>query len=314
MIKKTIKWVAVASVVTILISILAAYIFVRYEDKKAKKFLPAKDYISNDIKWRMIDSTVGLPGNLGHGRAYFLKDENIYITNYHVVNTLCANSPCEGVEVSVTLATQGMLSVNPVRLEVLQCTKWLDVCLLKDPKRATQLKNLPISTNNIEVGTRLFMIPLQEDEKKNDLNIATGTLTHQADLYLITNVPVRSGYSGSPLFDSSGKFVGIVSSTLSLKRLLESLGVEDSYFAAHSLVVPASTISKFLLCPLRNTKQNCHQEELQAFLEMAQNKLSSEALGRFQKALHLLFIRNFLAEFKPENADEEKQVKYLKDL
>lgn len=160
---------------------------------------------------------------IGSGTGFYVDTEGLIVTNYHVVE--------DAPEVWIKCKQNG--TYQKFKAEVLQKDIKNDLALIKITDPAfIPLASLPyaVSSGTAPIGSDVFSLgyPLA-DVIGETVKYTTGHISsiygpnEDVTQYQIT-VPIQSGNSGGPLFDSNGNIVGVVVSQLN-KELYESENV-----------------------------------------------------------------------------------------
>lgn len=160
---------------------------------------------------------------IGSGTGFYVDTDGLIVTNYHVVE----NAP----EVWIKCKQNG--SYQKFKAEVLQKDIKNDLALIKITDAAFKpLASLPyaVSSDTSPIGSDVFSLgyPLA-DVIGETVKYTTGHISsiyginEDVTQYQIT-VPIQSGNSGGPLFDTNGNIVGVVVSQLN-KELYDSENV-----------------------------------------------------------------------------------------
>ena len=171
---------------------LSLYEFVENESQIA-------DYIPDNVEeggWR------------GSGSGFFITEDGILATNYHVVENMN--------EIEVSFTRNGIKESYPASVVMSDKQNDLSILRIEDPS----FKNMDILPYNVfskikDTGSEVFTLGypnptvLGEEVKYTDGKISAKTgLYGDATVYQIS-VPIQPGNSGGPLFDLDGNMVGI---------------------------------------------------------------------------------------------------------
>jgi len=156
--------------------------------------------------------------SVGSSGTGFAITENVVATNYHIV----AEAGAISITVDNTTYRGRLLTGDPVN----------DIALVKVSLPADKLlEAIPIGTvSSVDAGDPVYAAgyPLSDILGK-ELRISEGIVNSTRGLsddprMFQISIPVQPGNSGSPLFDSKGNVIGIVTQTLNNKYLLVQAG------------------------------------------------------------------------------------------
>jgi len=149
---------------------------------------------------------VKTPATLGSG--FIINDEGFLLTNFHII---------EGeTQISVEVYHRGngqweRQTYKQVRIVALNRFEDLALLQIQDPQKR-KFPFVPLgSSDSLAVGERVFAIgsPLGLERTVTEGIVSTKTRQLQGKLYLQTTAQINPGNSGGPLFDLSGRVVGI---------------------------------------------------------------------------------------------------------
>ena len=152
---------------------------------------------------------------LSTGTGFFVSEEGHVITNYHVIK--------DSSEISIML-----LDGTSIDTKLLQSDPVNDIALLKADMHSMPLKLSPSST--IDKGERVLtlgfpLVGLQGQEQKASFGYINSLSGVKGDIrFLQIDVPIQPGNSGSPLIDTSGNVIGVVTATLDQINTLRATG------------------------------------------------------------------------------------------
>lgn len=152
------------------------------------------------------------------GTGFFVTP-TLVVTNYHVV--------ADAKEIEISFQNQPNLPATIVAKDPANDLVLLRVTGLEDvvkPVRTSQIRD-------IKEGIQVFTVgfPLTEEmgtRAKIGEGIVNGVTGFEDDIRMLQiSIPVQPGNSGSPLYNSKGEVIGIVTSTLSNKYFINRTGV-----------------------------------------------------------------------------------------
>jgi hypothetical protein len=257
-----------------LLFVFSAFVATRMRNSKLP-LVDANNVIEPAIHQNILNATVSIETDKGRARGYWLSEENLLITNHHVVTGFCPSTDCSQYRFDVrSYGTSGAIK-GP--WNVVRCIEWLDLCALTNSQRRTI-----IFPPNHRVLTRTepftaYMVPIS-DFSTSLAKLTFGKVTMSTEWWGEGKLLARWGYSGSPLFTQTGEFAGIVSrlsrptATDSLsKGLWESLVLifasEKEDYLTESAWVSAAAVTKVLLCDASRSDSSCIQDQLNAFID-----------------------------------------------
>jgi S1-C subfamily serine protease/antitoxin component YwqK of YwqJK toxin-antitoxin module len=201
--------------------------FLRADDTADKS---PKNKDSDDEDWK------------GNGSGFFINEKGYIATNYHVVE--------DAEEIQVEYFQRGIKQIYKAKVVVSDKQNDLSILQIVDPD-FINLPRIPyvFSSTTKDVGTDVFALgyPMAHvmgtEIKFTDGKISSKTgIQGDITVYQIS-VPIQSGNSGGPLFDSKGNLVGITSSSLN-KEYFESenvnYAIKTSYLKNLIDVMPES--------------------------------------------------------------------------
>lgn len=170
----------------------------------------------------------------GSGSGFFINENGLLATNYHVVDGMSA--------IEVTFIRDGQSESYPA--SVVMSDKQNDLSILKiDSPSFSPMPTIPynFTTRVQDTGSEVFTLGypiasvMGEEVKFTDGKISSKTgIQGDVTVYQIS-VPIQPGNSGGPLFDNQGNLVGITSSGLNrdyFKSENVNYAIKSSYLKA----------------------------------------------------------------------------------
>lgn len=201
-------------------------------------------FYATPIKPELLDLYKTLPVGVADkitGEVFVIKDykstatgfrpehTNLFITNYHVVESMCSNGDCNEIKIKFN----DNKDFYPFPLSIKFCSKWMDLCISspKNDKPVVYEKE----NDDIKIGEEIFIINREDyfDGKNLNPKAIKGTVIGTSSSFLNLKLIAQHGFSGSPVFNSKGEFVALIS----------SLDLEKEDFP----------ILKFIGCAIRKT-------------------------------------------------------------
>ena len=149
---------------------------------------------------------VSTPHGLGSG--FFINEKGYLITNYHVIE--------KETKITVTVFEKGKNGFQKKQLKkvrIVALNPFVDLALLKvEEPGDTEIKYVNLGDmDSIEVGQNVFAIgnPLGLEQSCSEGVITTVSRAFQGLVYIQTNADINPGNSGGPLFDMSGRVIGV---------------------------------------------------------------------------------------------------------
>ncbi len=167
------------------------------------------------------------------GTGIIISSDGYVLTNSHIISG--AGSEINGVKNFCDIIVAGRRpQENLFKAELVYSDKKADLALLHCPD-AVGSKPLKISWSPIKAGEKICVIG---NGKGEGLSIVDGIISDtrreiSGRSLIMISAPVTMGYSGGPVLNSSGEFIGMVTG-----------GREDA--AAMNYAIPVLTIQKFL--------------------------------------------------------------------
>jgi S1-C subfamily serine protease len=137
------------------------------------------------------------------GSGFLVQPDGVIVTNYHVI--------AHTKQATVRLANQDAFDA----VEVLDLDKRKDIAVIKIKAVGLPYLNLGQSSA-VEVGQPIYSLSNPLGLLQNTLSegIVSGIRQGDGYRYFQITAPISHGSSGSPIFDSSGKVIGIAVSTI----------------------------------------------------------------------------------------------------
>lgn len=245
------------------------------------------------------------PANEDSGaRAYRFPGSNYYLTNHHVLNIICLSTGCPE-EMNVSFYNE--LKFRKVRIKPLRCSQWLDVCAFAEVGQPIGKPSFDKNPNS--PTEKVLTLANRHFEYEGATLVKQGAVSGRIGPFLEVELDSRKGYSGSPLFDKDGHFVGILTG-VHLVRALEKgffewlrvmLGTGD-LFEGVSNVIDADAIRSTLLCPELTPHSDCTENALLLFSESwlrFSERITQTRLPMFSKPIiRGLFFEVFLKDLE----------------
>lgn len=159
----------------------------------------------------------------GSGSCFYLKDENIFVSNFHVVD---GNHEVAIEDVDKNRFLAKVVMVNPE----------VDVAFLRTEQKFEALPSLSIQQNlEVNNGERIYVagFPFGMPFTVTDGVVSAANQFMDGRYYLQTDAAVNPGNSGGPMFNAKGEVVAITTSKFTqadnmgfgipVKQLLEEL-------------------------------------------------------------------------------------------
>ena len=149
------------------------------------------------------DSVVGVEcgDSGGTGWALSTGDEELVVTNHHVV------AECVG-----SFSPQIVVAGSSSAATIVSSDEYTDLAVLKINRPLTSLATAsppPIGSWLMVIGNPIGL----------DRSINYGTLTNNAEGFLITDAAINPGNSGGPVFNSRGEVIGVASAKLVIEGI-----------------------------------------------------------------------------------------------
>lgn len=177
----------------------------------------------NELTSSVVTVTTG--DNSGHGSGFFISEDGLIVTNYHVVK----NNKKVNIILSNNLSFVG---------EVIRTDANNDLALVKVSGNGFKPFLLSESDGDIQIGAEVYAIGTPSDKKLAQTvskGIVSGNRLLDNKSYIQTDVSVSPGNSGGPLIDKNGLVLGVV-----------TLKVIDKGVEGLSFALPSSSIFTFL--------------------------------------------------------------------
>ncbi len=170
------------------------------------------------------------PGGLGSG--FFINENGLLITNFHVIESET------DISIDVYLLVDGQLERRSYQeIRIVALNRFADLALLKvEDEGAPQFQPVVVgSIADLAVGENVFAIgsPLGLERTVTEGIVSTKTREYEGRLYLQTTAQINPGNSGGPLFNRRGEVVGVTNMKLPLG---EGLG----------FAIPAESVRHFI--------------------------------------------------------------------
>jgi S1-C subfamily serine protease len=169
--------------------------------------------------------TVTTGDNSGHGSGFFISENGMIVTNYHVVK----NSKKVNIILSNNLSFVG----DVIRTDINN-----DLALIKISGNGFKPFLLSESEDNNQIGAEVYAIGTPSDQKLSQTvskGIVSGNRLLDDKSYIQTDVSVSPGNSGGPLINKDGLVLGVI-----------TLKVIDKGVEGLSFALPCSSIFTFL--------------------------------------------------------------------
>lgn len=133
------------------------------------------------------------------GTGFFVKQEGILVTNYHVIE--------EGMRAEAKLSNREVLSIEGVLLEDIE----EDLALLSMGATTRSFPALRLTDSNVEVGQSVFVVgsPFGFEGTASDGIVSAIRDVPQMGRLLQITAPISKGSSGSPVLNFKGEVVGV---------------------------------------------------------------------------------------------------------
>lgn len=187
-----------------------------------------KPILGNKLNLKELTSsvvTVTTGDNSGHGSGFFISEDGLIVTNYHVVK----NSKKVNIILSNNLSFVG----DVIRTDINN-----DLALVKISGNGFKPFLLSESEDNNQIGAEVYAIGTPNDKKLSQTvskGIVSGNRLLDDKSYIQTDVSVSPGNSGGPLIDKNGIVLGVI-----------TLKVIDKGVEGLSFALPSSSIFTFL--------------------------------------------------------------------
>lgn len=201
------KVAAVAALVSMVVFFLSWKIFFKsqmpaQEITNLKLQIHGLKYYQNAILNKINEKSIADKLNeipVFQGSGFFVNNDGLVLTSYHIIQNAD----------SVFVSGQNF---GPVKASLVATDSLLDMALLLVPKESVKEKISVTILNNISsIGEKVFTIGYPGSEQvygEGSLSAING-FNGDTLLYQIS-VPLNPGNSGGPLWDQSGKLIGIV--------------------------------------------------------------------------------------------------------
>ncbi len=169
--------------------------------------------------------TVTTGDNSGHGSGFFISENGMIITNYHVIK----NSKKVNIILSNNLSFVG----DVIRTDINN-----DLALIKVSGNGFKPFLLSETDDNNQIGAEVYAIGTPSDQKLSQTvskGIVSGNRLLEDKSYIQTDVSVSPGNSGGPLINKDGLVLGVI-----------TLKVIDKGVEGLSFALPCSSIFTFL--------------------------------------------------------------------
>lgn len=135
----------------------------------------------------------------GNGSGFFISDDGLAVTNYHVV---------DGALAFEARTTDGSTTHN---IDVIDCDRANDLALLR--VRGVTAKGLPLSTAAVRQGETVCAIgsPLGLENTLSQGIVSNANRVLDDVAYIQISVPIAHGSSGGALINAYGEVVGVTS-------------------------------------------------------------------------------------------------------
>jgi hypothetical protein len=196
-------------------------------------------------------------------RAWYIPGSELLITNNHVVESLCNFLGCPE---KMEFRDYHNAAWTKSGIEIIRCSQWLDVCVLRlaNPGKEVQVPQ----TRRPAKDDAVYTLAHSMLSSKAGEIIQAGKIVEDLGASYVSSVRIVRGYSGSPVFNSQGEVVGILSSfnidkMSPLRTSLRSIG--DPALQMDSNFTDLQTIQSILLCP-ETSKRSCKDRAIEAFV------------------------------------------------
>jgi hypothetical protein len=187
-----------------------------------------KPNISNKLNLKELTNsvvTVTTGDNSGHGSGFFISENGMIVTNYHVVKS--------SKKVNIILSNNLSFVGDVIRTDINN-----DLALIKISGNGFKPFLLSESDDNNQIGAEVYAIGTPSDQKLSQTvskGIVSGNRLLDDKSYIQTDVSVSPGNSGGPLINKNGLVLGVI-----------TLKVIDKGVEGLSFALPSSSIFTFL--------------------------------------------------------------------
>lgn len=187
-----------------------------------------KPLLGNKLNLKELTSsvvTVTTGDNSGHGSGFFISEDGLIVTNYHVVKN--------NKKVNIILSNNLSFVGDVIRTDINN-----DLALVKISGNGFKPFLLSESEDNNQIGAEVYAIGTPNDKKLSQTvskGIVSGNRLLDDKSYIQTDVSVSPGNSGGPLIDKNGIVLGVI-----------TLKVIDKGVEGLSFALPSSSIFTFL--------------------------------------------------------------------
>lgn len=174
----------------------------------------------------------------------YLYENKIFITNNHLYSNICQDG-CKDRLIRLTNEYDIKTSFTDTKmtgLSLVFCHEQLDICAIDiAPGKTFQRKAVPSDSKQV------FVVAV--NSYSEGFTLAPGTISRADSPALIADLFAKPGYSGSPIFNSNGEAIAILS------RGLGGLGIDSEPYMAESVGIRLTPILDLTECYIQ--KKDC---------------------------------------------------------
>jgi S1-C subfamily serine protease len=200
-----------------------------------------------DMFWTVIKNRTSVPVEQSNSLGVLVSPEGYIITCYHCISISKETALSRGISegkvadsITVVLLCNGKKKSFPAR--VINVDKWRDLALLKPYEKCNFNVAATVDNSGIYGSQEIYYASVNPEDPWN--NISSGRLCYNSlndrDRQVMGfRMDIKSGSSGSGMFDTAGNLTGIIYAT-------GSLNDSSTKNKPLSLVIPGTCVALFL--------------------------------------------------------------------